>query len=216
MNQELNELQKEVTRRRILETGFRVFAEQTIEKVRMTDVAKAAGLGTTTVYRYYKTKPELAVAVSTWAWENYLKNTIRILDVRKSTAAEEYEFFLDAFLDLYRHDRSLLRFNQFFNVYIENEKDIPAGAMQPYIALADLLAERFDKIYRKAQEDGTLRTDLPAGEIFLPSLHLMLAAVTRYAVGLVYGNGSDSEKELILLKNMLLKEFTKSGKALKD
>ena len=36
----------------------------------------------------------------------------------------------------------------------------------------------------------------------------MLAAVTRCAVGLVYKGGEDPEKELILLRNMLLREYT--------
>ena len=58
-NPELNTLQKELTRTKILEAGFRIFAEKTIEKVTMTDVAEAAGVGVATVYRYYKTKPEL-------------------------------------------------------------------------------------------------------------------------------------------------------------
>ncbi len=213
MNPELNELQKEVTRQHILETGFRIFTEGTIEKVKMTDVAKAGGIGTTTVYRYYKTKPELVLAISSWAWEKYLNEMVRRLDVRKLTAREEYEFFLDSFLNLYRSNKALLRFNQFFNVYIENEKDIPAEAMQPYIAIVDVLAARFEAIYRKAQQDHTLRTDIPAREILLTSLHLMLAAVTRYAVGLVYENGYDSEKELVLLKNMLLREFTQGDGA---
>ena len=44
--------------------------------------------------------------------------------------------------------------------------------------------------------------------MFLSIMHLMLAAVTRYAVGLVYENDSESDKELILLRDMLMCEFT--------
>lgn len=36
----------------------------------------------------------------------------------------------------------------------------------------------------------------------------MLAAVTRYAIGLVYEKDSESYKELILLKNMIMREFS--------
>lgn len=43
--------------------------------------------------------------------------------------------------------------------------------------------------------------------MFLSIVHLMLAAVTRYAVGLVYEKDIESGKELILLKNMLMREF---------
>ena len=209
VNPELNELQKEVTRQRILETGFRVFAEGTIEKVKMSDVAKAGGIGTTTVYRYYKTKPELVLAISTWAWERYLDQVIRKIDSVEVTAAEEYEYFLDTFLDMYRNHRNLLRFNQFFNVYVQNE-EIPLEVMKPYFEVVKKLEDRFAALYERAEKDHTIRTDIPAKEILLTSMHLMLAAVTRYAVGLVYEGGMDPEKELVLQKNMLLREFTKN------
>ena len=61
------------------------------------------------------------------------------------------------------------------------------------------LETRFHEIYELAQADGTLRIDIPENEIFSTTLHLMLAAVTRYAVGLVYQGGSDPEKELMAL-----------------
>ena len=208
-NPELTVLQREVTKQRILETGFRVFAEHTIEKVKMTDVAKAGGIGVATIYRYYSTKPALVLAISTWAWERYLDQAVRQIDTSKVTAAQEYAFFLDTFLDLYRNHRDLLRFNQFFNVYVQNE-EIPPEAMQPYLKVLDFLETRFAAIYERAKTDHTLRTDIPIKEILLASTHLMLAAVTRYAVGLVYEGGLDPEKELILQRNMLLREFTET------
>ena len=210
-NSELGALQKEVTRQRILEASFRLFAEQAVEKVKMTDIADAAGVGVATVYRYYSTKPKLAVAVSTWAWDTYLKEAIRRISTQNLTAAERFAYFLDAFLDLYRNHRALLRFNQFFNVYIENEKNVPSDTVRPFLSVIEALTERFDALHRSAQQDGTLRTDVSAKEMMLPSLHLMLAAATRYAVGLVYTDGHDPERELILLRNMLLREYTQSA-----
>lgn len=50
-------------------------------------------------------------------------------------------------------------------------------------------------------------------EIFSIILHLMLAAVTRYAVGLVYipESGFDVEKELERMKIALLHEYEEQG-----
>jgi len=210
-NPELSALQKEVTRRRILEMGFRVFAENTIEKVKMTDVAEAAGVGVATVYRYFPTKPALVLAISTWAWKQYINAPERLLEGHGETAAELYEFLLDSFLDLYRNHSDLLRFNQFFNVYVENEKELPKEAMEPYIEVVDVLSERFDEIYARAKEDRTLRTDIPARSMLLTSIHLMLAAVTRYAVGLIYEGDNTPEEELLVLKKMLMREYVLSG-----
>ena len=64
-------------------------------------------------------------------------------------------------------------------------------------------------MYLKAEQDHTIRTDEPEELMFSKTLHLMLAVVTRYAVGLVYTpeNGFDPEKELLFQKNMILKEY---------
>ncbi len=72
------------------------------------------------------------------------------------------------------------------------------------------LEEAFRAIYVRGKQDHTLRTDVPEQEMFSITLHLMLAAVTRYAVGLVYQpEGFDAVKELETLKEMLLARFAK-------
>ena len=207
VNAELNALQKEVTRQRILEAGFHAFAEKGIDRVAMTDVAEAAGIGIATVYRYFSTKSALAMAISAWTWEQYLTPALQAAESRKVTAAVEFGYYLEVFLDLYRNHKEMLRFNQFFNIFVENG-GIPPDALGPFADVVKRVTAQFHAIYRTGQEDGTLRTDVPEREIFSATLHLMLAAVTRYAVGLVYDSGLDPEKELVLLKQMLLREFT--------
>ena len=209
VNLELNALQKEVTRQRILEAGFRIFAEKSIDKVTMNDVAEAAGIGVATVYRYYGSKTLLVQAISARVWDNYTKG-MRIDSERevRMTAAEEFEFYLESFLDLYRNHKSILRFNQFYNVYIQNE-GISEEEKRPFTDVIHALERRFETVYNKSQRDGTLRTDLPEKRMFATSLHLMLAAVTRYAVGLAYTEETDAEEELKTLKELLLHRFTK-------
>ena len=64
-------------------------------------------------------------------------------------------------------------------------------------------------VYERAEQDHTIRTDESEEEMFSTTLHLMLAAVTRYAVGLVYipENGLDAEKELEKLKEAMLLRY---------
>jgi hypothetical protein len=46
--------------------------------------------------------------------------------------------------------------------------------------------------------------------MFSSSFHIMLAAATRYAVGLVvvYEDSNDPESELVMLEELLLSRFT--------
>ena len=103
----------------------------------------------------------------------------------------------------------MLRFNQFFNIYAQSE-GIPGDRLTPFTQVIRALAGRFHEIYETGQRDGTLRTEIPEQKIFTSSLHLMLAAVTRYAVGVIYAEDSVQE-ELSLLRNMLLREYTRAA-----
>ena len=204
-------LQKEETNRRILDAGFSMFSKMSIDKVSMENVADEAGIGIATLYRYYRTKSELVVAVGTHVWSNFIRDYMPIRNEDNTTASEELEFFLDSFLELYKNHKKLLCFNQFFNIYIRNEA-VPKKALNSYNEMVDKLAIRFHRIYVKGENDKTLCTEMSEKAMFLSILHLMLAAVTRYAIGLVYEKDSESYKELILLKNMIMREFSKKNK----
>ena len=203
-------LQKEETNRRILDAGFSMFSKMSIDKVSMENVADEAGIGIATLYRYYRTKSELVVAVGTHVWSNFISDYMPIRNEDNTTASEELEFFLDSFLELYKNHKKLLCFNQFFNIYIRNEA-VPPKALNSYNEMVDRLAMRFHRTYVKGERDKTLCTEMSEKAMFLSIVHLMLAAVTRYAIGLVYEKDSESYKELILLKNMIMREFSQKN-----
>ena len=206
---ELDAKMKEATRQRILETAIKLFAEKTIDAVNMVDIAKEAKVSQGTVYRLFDKKPDLVLSVGAWVWEQYRKENTITADKSGMTAAEVFAYYLEAFINLYRKHRDALCFNQYFNAYVKRE-GVPPDRMKPYMDVIDLLKESFHQNYLLGQRDGTLRTDVPEAEMFSATLHLMLATVTRYAVGLVYDIGIDPEKELELLKQMLMREYTLS------
>ena len=196
--------------RKLMETGYRLFSERTIEAVSMNEIARESGVGIATMYRYYENKLDFVVAISTWKWEEYWKGTqIRLKRTDgQYTAAQEYGFFLNAFVEMYRETPDILRFNQYVNIYVQS---VATGLTpgNPLSVMIDRLADRFRQIWEKGEQDGTLRTEVPWVKAFSASLHIMLAAATRYAVGLLYhpAEGMDPVSELELLKNLLLKHF---------
>lgn len=209
-NLEKDAIEMAAKNQRILENGFRIFAESSIEKVTMNDVAKAAGIAISSLYRYYSTKPKLVMAISVWAWGAYSeeneKREAELVNPDR-TAAEMFDFYLESFLDLYRNHKNILRFNQFFNIYLASG-EITKEEMTPYLDMICGLKKRFGRIYRKARQDETLRTDLTEKQMFSATLHLMMAVVTRYAVGLVYNEETDIQ-ELQLQKEILMQRFIK-------
>ena len=198
-------------RRDILEKAYELFSQRNIESVSLQDIANETGYGIATLYRYFANKPTLVIEAATLKWKQFGEENRKrrpSADFAGMTAAQIFEFYLDSFLELYRNHKDLLRFNQFFNMYVQAEH-IEAGDLQPYREMIGRLKERFHSIFLKAELDHTIRTDEPEEEVFSKTLHLMLAAVTRYAVGLVYipEKGFDAEKELLFLKELLLRDY---------
>ncbi len=200
-----------IRRNTFLEKGFELFSEKSIESVTLQDVAKASGAGVATLYRYFSSKPGFLVEMAAWKWDGFFEQNRRrrpLEGFEGKTAADMFEFYLDSFLEVYRNHRPLLRFNQMFNVYLRSE-EIDSSHVIMYRGLMKPIADFFHVLYQKALADKTLRTDIPEEEMLSITLHLMLAVVTRYAVGLVYEPEGvfDAEKELEIQKEMLLQRY---------
>ena len=206
---------KAIRRAAFIEKAYELFSSGNIESVSLQHIADAAGYGVATLYRYFINKPALVVETATWKWQQTIQwNRERRPDRDREgvTAAMLFAFLLESFLEMYRNQKDLLRFNQFFNIYIQ-AVHIDAEVMKPYADMIGELSIGFHGVYELGKKDGTLRTDIPEQEMFSTSLHLMLAAATRYAVGLVYQGGNDPITELQTLKDMLMQRYTVSAEA---
>lgn len=205
---------KTAKQQHILETAYKLYSEKGIEQVSIPDVANASGVGRATVFRYFTTKVDLVISIGTWKWEDYINkyhSSISEEEKEKLTAAEFLKFYLDSFLDLYRNHPDILRYNYNFNSFLRYEaKD--ESQKTAYMQTVDKLGEKFHLLYERGKMDGTLNTEISEESMFSGSFHIMLAAVTRYAVGLVYvpKGVADPESELVMLEELLLQKFTKN------
>ena len=200
-------------RRLIMDSAFRLFSEKGIVPVTVIDIARASGIGKATLFRYFPSKLDLVVAIATWKWEEYISWHYSLLSPQEKarmTGAERLQCFLDSFLDLYRNNSDILRFNYDFNSFLRYEAGT-AGQKQPYTKMVDALGVQFHDLYTHGARDGTLNTGISEQAMFSSSFHILLAAVTRYAVGLAYvcEEGGSPESELVMLEEMLLNRFTR-------
>lgn len=205
---------KQAKRLRIMRAAYRLFSRRGIAPVTMPEVADASQVSRATLYRYFPSKLELVVAVGTWKWDEYIAAYVESLPqeaLGRLTGAEHLRLYLDAFLDLYRNAPEILRFNYDFNSYLRYETDAPRRR-DPYLAMVDQLGERFHAIYECGRQDRTIDTNVPEESMFSSSFHIMLAAATRYAVGLVYvGPNTNPEAELLMLEDLLFSRFVREA-----
>ncbi len=195
-------------RRRLLETGFRLFAARSIEAVKLTEIADAAGLGIVTLYRYFKTKPDLVIELGTVLWRKYYVEVEAEYARRggeSMDAAGELEFFIDSIIDLYRFHKDVLVFNRNFDTYVKHE-ECSAEQMRPYNEAVNVFAHKFHNVYLKAQKDGTLDLRIPEKRLFVNILYTVLSVAGKYAEGLIYPSDvqQDMTEDLLMLKRMFL------------
>lgn len=210
-NRERDEAIKARCRLSAMESAFRLFSEKGIEAVKMADIVADCGVSRQSLYRYFSTKTDLVIAIGVWKWKEYISNYVAQLPSKrfeKFTAAERMKLYLDSFIDLYLNHKDFLRYNYYFNSFLANERPNPAQN-RSYVDVVEQLKEAFHGLYEAGRIDRTLRADLPESVMFSSSFHIMLAAVTRYAMGLVYVTEDGApERELLLLEEALLKMYT--------
>lgn len=212
-NTEKDEIEMAKRREKLLEEGFLIFSERSIEAVPLTEVAKACGIGIATLYRYFKTKLDFAIAIAAKKWDEFyieVEEAYREQGADKMNAAEELDFYLGCYITLYRNHRDVLRFNQNFNSYISHEK-ASAEQLKVYGASIGNFVKKFHHLYFKGKTDGTVNTDLPEDKMFVSTMHIMLAVSARFAEGVLYRTDGpeDLTDELMLLKNILAAQFKK-------
>ena len=210
-NLEKDEIEMTARRQSMLREGFRLFAEKGIELVAMQEIANACGVGIATLYRYYNTKSALVVDIATHKWEEYgeyVKEKRVKRNAIAKTAAENFSFYLDFYIDLYKKHKDLLRFNQNFNNYVAHER-VSVEQLTSYLQAISGFAEMFHNIYVKGKNDGTIKTDLSEEKMFATTSHIMLAVAVRYAQGLLYASKTEEDRteEYELLKRMILREY---------
>ena len=208
-----DEMEMAKKRELMLETGFRIFAEKSIEPVSMQEVAKTCGLGVATLYRYFNTKLVFVIAIGVKKWEEYYVKVEQEYERRRGktmNAAEELEFFLDCFIDLYQNHKDLLIFNRNFDTFVKHQGATDAQ-MRSYNEAVGVFTKKFHTVYQKAKNDGTLEVHISEERLFTTSMYTMLSVAAKYAEGLIYPSGisRDMTEELCLLKRMILLSYKK-------
>jgi len=118
------------------------------------------------------------------------------------------EFYIDRYIDLYKENSDLLNFNANFSIYIGSE-DTTKDEMKPYNSIIDKFVNKFHMLYKKAQDDKTVRTDISERSIFYNIMYAMLSALSKYSSGIIHSADQDRnyEKEICQLKDMYLEYY---------
>jgi AcrR family transcriptional regulator len=141
----------ERNRQRILAAARKLFAERGLD-VAVEQIALAAGVGMGTLYRRFPTKEMLIDAIFEARLAEYVQLAERALEHDDAWSA--LRAFLDAALGLQARDRGL---QEILASYRHGRRGVDAGRGR--------VGPLIDELVRRAQQQGTVRSDITAGDI---------------------------------------------------
>lgn len=207
-NIEKDQLAEISRRKHIMEAGLKLFSEQGIETVSMNAVAAAAGVGPTTLFKYYQTKEKLVVSISAMAWKNVWQKTLLQYgeeDFSNFSAREMIRIYTSDIIQIYREHPELLRFSGNYKTFICRQHT-QTEALSEHLDPLKPIQVIFHQAYIRAKTDHSIRTDISEDVLFTAVAIGMLAIAERYAQGIVWADRGEPDhiRELQIVQEMIL------------
>lgn len=209
------DLYEEARRRKhILEWGQKLFSERGIESVSMNAVAAAAGVGPTTLFKYYQTKEKLVVAISGMVWKNVWQETLSKYGEKQFsefTAYEMIRIYTSSLIRVYQERPEILRFSGNYKTFICRQRT-KVEDLGEHINPLKPIRTMFHQAYECAKTDHSIRTDISEDVLFTSVAIGMLAMAERYAQGIVWAGRDtiDHTQELQIAQEMILNWCTEN------
>lgn len=170
---------------KILESALELFCSNGMEETSIEEVAKHAGIGTATVYRYFSTKAELAISSAIFYWEKISDKYIRILTTHSyqhADGAGQLKQILHLFVELFEKEYSFWKFLYEFDAFVMKYQ-IPWERLEEYEACILNLKSYVTGALQKGLQDGSLYFSHSVDEMYFTLTHLMLSLMQKLSAG---------------------------------
>lgn len=151
-----------------------IFAEKSIEKTTMQDIAIGAEVGVASVYRYYTTKMELVMEVAKDYWINELSYDGSQLF---GTGIEQTSQIMNHLSQKFSENPSMLVFMDQLDTFVMSWKD--QYPMDEYSKIVNYNIPLLTSIIEKGKLDGTIRKDIRSEEAGNTCLDLFIALAQK-------------------------------------
>lgn len=175
------ELLKEGRKEEVVLAAIEVFKQKGIDNTKMTDVAKEAQIGIASVYRYFKTKLDLTIAVAMMVWQQ----EINALYLRYEEASQKAEtgwlgvkHILSVFIELYDEHPDFLKFVHEFDVYLVREQ-ADKEKLECYEKCIVDLKSMLIQALNRGISDGSIRADLDTESYYYTATHALMSLAQK-------------------------------------
>lgn len=187
--------------------AFRLFCENGIEAVKMTDIAHTAKFGEKTLYRYFGSKEKLVLEAFIQLWENIM-HTVE-LSVQNTenypllTGLEQVSVWVDGFRNLYTTDKDFVLFSYEAKLYLLRH-NVRLSKTDQDMMMHSIRGPCLEAL-RKGKADGSIPAKADCEDLF----YAIWGAIRGYVVKIViyeglYGAESPWEARYNIVKNGIL------------
>lgn len=118
----ITEEEIQVRRKKIILTAFHLFCQRGIESVTLSQVAKAAGVGESTIYRYFDNKTTLVLEAFLKLWNLIMNNLEGSVESSANypelSGYEQIKLWIESFRQLYLNSSDFILFSYEAKLYL--------------------------------------------------------------------------------------------------
>lgn len=177
------------------------FERNGIVNSKIKDIAKLAGVGEASVYRYFKDKTELIDLVAFYAWsqkshefEAFITSHMMVAN----TGADQLGVMFDLFADLYFNHKDILKFMEDYGNYrAMTNPDTNANILASYLTSLKDLVHSFVEL---GIQDHSVKEDVVKEEIFDYIILSLLPTIQNLAIrsSVLKNHTEETNRKLIM------------------
>lgn len=175
--------QMEKRTEKILHAALELFCERGIEDTSVEAVAKKAGVGPATIYRYFDTKAELAISAGISYWQRVAHKYADALskeEYQKLSGFCQMKYIFQLFEEIFRNENLFLKFLQEFDIFVRKYQ-ISQERLAEYEEEILNLKPYVTKALDKGLKDKSLDFPYTVDEVYFTVMHMMLSLLQKLA-----------------------------------
>ena len=166
---------KDLKRDYIIDSAKKLFLASSISEITIKDISTVSGIGEATIYRYFKNKENLVIAVSLSIQQDILK--VQFYD--NSSGLEQIQNFFNLFKSIFLENKNYFKFiAEFDTVYLNNIKN---KENKEYSLGLDEFYEIFMKAYYKGLSDKSIKENKDIKLYYYTCTHSLLELCKKLA-----------------------------------
>lgn len=189
-------------KKEVIEAAKIIFAEKSIDRTTMQDIAQKAEVGVASVYRYFTTKTDLVLGVAMDYFENELFN----LDMTVSgNGLEQTTDILNRFIRKMIENPAMMVFMEQLDAFLMSvEKD--SSQLNLFNTIKYKNIPVITSAIEKGKQDGSIRPDIDTKEVGMTCIEIIMALLQKCMIKEYLGNGDESYRIVLeIYKDMLIK-----------